>query len=186
VLDHGTPCLGFALQEKAHVNVWRNRLAEQGLAVGPWLARLKAAILEGLPDDTPIPVAWREADQGGEPSLPLGALKDAVATVTPGQKLGYVTDIAPSPANMAAAVELVRGADLLFIEAAFAAEDAAIAADRAHLTTRLAGTLARQAQAARVEPFHFSSRYAGEEARMLAEVTAAFRGEEAAVRPQPG
>jgi ribonuclease Z len=26
VLDHGIPCLAFAIEEKAHANVWRNRL----------------------------------------------------------------------------------------------------------------------------------------------------------------
>src|SRR5690349_10812857 len=41
VLDHGIPCLGFALEESAHVNVWKNRLAERGLPVGPWLRDLK-------------------------------------------------------------------------------------------------------------------------------------------------
>jgi ribonuclease Z len=176
VLDHRTPCLGFALEEKAHVNIWRNRLAERGLATGPWLARLKAAILAGAPDDTAVQVQWT-ADADRQPAaLPLGTLREAVATVTAGQKIGYVTDVAPSAANARAILDLVDGADTLFIEAAFAAADAAIAGRRAHLTTAQAGRLAAQAGAGRVEPFHFSSRYAGAETRMLAEVEAAFRG----------
>jgi ribonuclease Z len=36
-LDHGILCLAFALQEAMHVNVWKNRLAEQELATGHWL-----------------------------------------------------------------------------------------------------------------------------------------------------
>jgi len=183
VLDHRTPCLGFALEERAHVNVWRNRLAERGLATGPWLAGLKGAILAGQPDDAPVPVQWREGAAAGDPVLPLGLLRGSVATVTQGQKIGYVTDIAGTPQNGAAVVELVRGADVLFIDAAFAAADADIAAARAHLTTRQAGLLAREAGVARVEPFHFSPRYADAEERMVAEVQAAFRGEE---QPAPG
>ncbi len=76
--------------------------------------------------------------------------------------------------NRAAIIELVRNAELLFIEAAFAKSDAALAAERAHLTTAAAGEIAREAQVCRVEPFHFSPRHSGEEARMLAEVMAAF------------
>ena len=38
-----------------------------------------------------------------------------------------------TPENRAAAVSLARGADILFIEAPFAAADADIAADRRHL-----------------------------------------------------
>jgi len=98
-----------------------------------------------------------------------------VATITAGHKIGYVTDVAPSAGNAQAIRALVEGADTLFIEAAFAEADAAIAGQRAHLTTAQAGRLAAEAGAGRVEPFHFSSRYAGEEARMVAEVEAAFR-----------
>jgi len=176
VLDHRTPCLGFALQEKAHVNVWRNRLAERGLATGPWLSWLKAAILADLPDDTPVPVQWLDSRGPRKKTLPLGALRETVATVTPGQKIGYITDAAPSAENAHAILELVGEADTLFIEAAFAEADSALADERAHLTTHRAGQLAREAGAARVEPFHFSSRYAGEEARMIQEVEAAYRG----------
>lgn len=170
---HLTPCLGFAVCEPEHVNIWRNRLDELGLAVGPWLAELKAAIFRRLPDETPIEIR-KEAGLGG--ILPLGLLRERLVSITPGQKIAYVTDAANNPANRAAIVELARGADILFVEAVFPDADATLATDRAHLTATQAGELARLAGVARVEPFHFSPRYAGQERRMLAEVEAAFRG----------
>ena len=100
-------------------------------------------------------------------------------TVTPGQKVAYVTDAADTPANRAAILSLAQNADLLFIEAAFAQADAALAADRAHLTTTTAGRLAREAGVRWIEPFHFSPRYNGQETDMLAEVMTAFAGREA-------
>ncbi|HEY6862082.1 MAG TPA: hypothetical protein VI358_20140, partial [Pseudolabrys sp.] len=107
--------------------------------------------------------------------MPLGLLRDAV-TVTPGQKIAYVTDAADTAANRAAIIGLTRNADILFIEAAFAEADAALAAERAHLTTAAAGQIGHEAQVLRIEPFHFSPRYAGEEERMLNETLAAFAG----------
>jgi len=67
-------------------------------------------------------------------------------------------------------------ADVLFIEAAFAQADAQLAAELAHLTTDAAGRLARAAGMRRVEPFHFSPPYSGQEARLINEVMAAFVG----------
>jgi ribonuclease Z len=173
ILEHRTPCLAFAIEEAVHVNVWKNRLAEMGLPVGPWLNALKRAVIEGRGDDHPVRVAPLAGTDAQE--MPLGALR-SVVTVTPGQKIGYVTDVADTAGNRAAIVELVRNADLLFIEAVFAEADVALAAERAHLTTAAAGAIARMAGVRRIEPFHFSPRYAGEEARMLNEVMAAFAG----------
>jgi len=174
VLDHEGPCLAFAVEETAHVNVWKNRLAEAGLPVGPWLKDLKRALLENRGDEYPIRIAAAPTAAGAR-EAPLGGLR-AMATITPGQKIGYVTDAADTGPNRAAIVRLVAGADCLFIEAPFAAADKALAADRAHLTTAAAGEIAREAGARRVEPFHFSPRYDGEEARMVGEVMAAFGG----------
>ncbi len=168
VLEHGGPCLGFAVTEAAHANVWKNKLAEQGLAVGPWLNALKRAVLDKEPDDFRVRVTDTR-------DLPLGALRDAV-TVTPGQKIAYITDVADMPENRQRIVALARDADILFIEAAFAAADTALAAERAHLTTAAAGEIARAANVRRVEPFHFSPRYEGKDAAMIAEVEAAFAG----------
>jgi len=173
VLEHGTPCLAFALQERAHVNIWKNRLADLKLPVGPWLRELKRAVAEALPDDHMIKVP--QSDLLPEREMPLGALR-SVLTITPGQKIGYVTDAADTPGNRQAIKALVHGADLLFIEAAFAQADAGLAADRGHLTTKAAGEIARAAEARRVEPFHFSPRYEGEEEKMVGEVMAAFSG----------
>jgi ribonuclease Z len=172
VLDHATPCLGFAIEEAVHVNVWKNRLSEMGLAVGPWLRRLKRAVTDALPDDHPISVGGDERDREGR-IMPLCALRHLV-TATRGQKIAYVTDVADTAANRTAIIDLVRDADLLFIEAAFARADAKLAQERAHLTTAAAGDIARAAGARRVEPFHFSARYSGEEMRMLDEVKASF------------
>jgi ribonuclease Z len=66
---------------------------------------------------------------------------------------------------------------MLFIEAAFAEADAALATERAHLTTAAAGMIAREAGVRRVEPFHFSPRYEGQEAQLVNEVMAAFAGD---------
>jgi ribonuclease Z len=165
VLEHRTPCLAFAMAEAVHVNVWKSRLAQLGLPVGPWLRELKRAVVENRPEAYPIRIDSTE--------ISLGILR-AVLTVTPGQKVGYVTDAADTAANRRAIADLIENADLLFIEAAFAEADAALAVERAHLTTVAAGSIAREAGVRRIEPFHFSPRYAGQEARMLDEVMAAF------------
>jgi ribonuclease Z len=167
------PCLAFALQEAAHVNVWKNRLLERGLPVGPWLRSLKQAVVERRADDHLIKIDGSAASD--DRLVPLGALRDLLS-VTAGQKVGYVTDVADTPANRSAIVALVQNADILFIEAAFAGADDALARHRAHLTTTAAGEIAREANVRRVEPFHFSPRYVGGQQRMLAEVMAAFRG----------
>ncbi|WP_426955639.1 hypothetical protein [Muricoccus radiodurans] len=172
VLDHGTPCLGFALEEEAHLNVWRTHLEARGLPTGPWLAGLKAAIMAERPDDELIPVYARASEARQASTHRLAELRDLVS-VTPGQRLAYLTDFADRPANRSAAISLARDADTLFIEAPFVAEDAAIALDRQHLTTQAAGEIARAAGVRRIEPFHFSPRYPGQEERLMAEVARA-------------
>jgi ribonuclease Z len=172
-LAHGSAIsLGYAIEESRHLNVWKNKLEERGLVVGPWLKQLKQAVLEERAPGTPIAL-------GGGETRTLAELHDTF-TVTRGQKIAYVTDVSDTAANRRAIIDLARGADTLFIEANFAAEDQVLAAERGHLTTRAAGEIARAAQVARIEPFHFSARYAGEDDRMLCEVINSFAGAAAA------
>jgi ribonuclease Z len=99
--------------------VWKNRLAEMGLEPGPWLAELKRAVAENLPEDTRIR-GWT-----------LGELKARALAIAPGQKICYITDIPYHAENEA-----------------------------------------RAARAKTVIPFHFSPRYEGREAELVAELEA--------------
>ena len=103
VLEHRIPCLGFAIEEAAHVNVWKNRLAELGLPLGPWLRELKRAVIENRPSDHLIRIGARPTSPDMR-ELPLDTLR-SVLTVTPGQKVAYVTDAADTPANRAAIIQ---------------------------------------------------------------------------------
>lgn len=169
-LDHKTVSLAFALEEKEHVNIMKNRLLELGLPTGPWLADLKRAIIRGAADDEPFMVRWHDRAGTEERRFDLGALKARILSIVPGQRIAYVTDAAYTQANAAKIVDLARRADYLFIEAVFRDSEQAQASERYHLTARQAGQLARQAGAARVIPFHFSPRYQGMEEALLKEL----------------
>jgi len=176
LLDHSVPCLGFAVEESRHVNIWKNRLAELDLPVGPWLRELKQAVLDGRPEDEPVRAWWKEEGKTVERYLPLGYLKNEVVRIVPGQKLGYVVDASFSQNNVAKMTDLLRGVDLLYIEAPFLDEDAAMAAAKHHLTARQAGLVARMAGVERIVPFHFSPRYSDAERALRREAEDSFRG----------
>ena len=175
MIDHGIPALAFALEERAHINIWRNKMEAKGLAVGPWLGAFKEAILRGSPQDTPIEVAWTGASGERPKCLPLGVLKQEIMRITAGRKIAYVVDCAFTEANVARVVALAKEADILFIEAAFLQEDCTRAAERQHLTANQAGTLARLANVKRLVTLHYSPRYQGHGARLAGEAEAAFR-----------
>jgi ribonuclease Z len=169
-LDHGIPCLAFALEEKSHVNIMKNRLMELGLPTGVWLGELKREIARGAADDRDVTAWWKVGGKRVERRFSLGELKEKVLRIVPGQKIAYVTDAACTPSNAAKIIDLAHGADYLFIEAPFLDGERERAGRRSHLTARQAGVLGRQAGVARVIPFHFSPRHLGEEERLRREV----------------
>jgi ribonuclease Z len=176
-LDHRTACLGFAVEEKDHINVWKNRLAELGLPVGPWLKDLKDAVRQGAADETPVHARWRDGDGTHERVLPLGTLRAEVLRLVPGERIGYVTDVLHHEENARRIAALAADADLLFIECVFLDEDREHAARKCHLTARQAGAIARAARAKQVVPFHFSPRYSDRERDLREELEAARNAE---------
>jgi len=180
LLDHDTPCLGFVLEEKQHVNIWKDRLEALGLPTGQWLRELKRAVLAGRPDSMPFRAWWKAEGIVHEKMIPLGELRRSILKTVPGQKIAYVTDVAYSETNAARIAALAESADLLFIESPFLDADAGQAARKFHLTARQAGFIARRAGVKVAIPFHFSPRYSEREQELRAEIAAAFAAAAAA------
>lgn len=176
-LDHDIVSLGFALEEKLHLNVWKNRLVELGLPTGPWLQELKRLVRRDAADDTLVAIRWQDHSGQHERSLPLGQLRREVLRIVPGQKLAYVVDAVHHTENARRIVALARDADTLFIECVFLERDAERAATRYHLTAAQAGRLARQAGVKNLVPLHFSPRYSDDPQALAREAEAAFAGQ---------
>lgn len=162
-------------EEGTHINVWKNRLDELRLPTGPWLSELKTKVRAGAPDETPVRVSWRTREGSHEETFALGHLKHRLLEFVPGQRLGYVTDVAGHDDNTRVLTEFLRGVDVLFIEAVFLDVDREHALKKAHLTARQAGSVARAACARVAVPFHFSPRYMGREEELRAEFDDTFR-----------
>lgn len=175
-VDHDIACLAFAIEEKAHLKVDKDRLVRLGLGTGAWLRELKHAVLTGAAGDTRIDVRWR--DREGEHALTrsVDELRPLILDVVPGRRIGYVTDLRYTEPNVQTLGELLADVDLLFIESVFLAEDAEHGARKHHLTAQQAGVIARRIGAKAVVPFHFSPRYEERAADLIAEVQAAWSG----------
>ena len=149
-LDHQIPCLAYSIEEEFHININKALLHEMALPVGPWLASLKKAIREQLPGETEFIIADRRHR--------LHELR-AIATITKGQKISYVTDVSITDDNIRRIVEFVRDSDTFYCEAYFLDKDIDRARERFHLTAKLTGSIARQAGVTRLVAMHFSPRY---------------------------
>jgi len=178
-VDHGTPCLAYALEEKARVKVAKDRLAALGVSTGAWLRELKLAVFAGVPAATPIDVRWR--DRLGEHAMTrsVGELRDVILDVAPGQRIGYATDLCFTETNIRTLEAIMAGVDRLFIESVFLDADRDHALRKNHLTARQAGEIARHVGARAVAPFHFSPRYEGRAQALIDEVNAAWLGQSA-------
>jgi ribonuclease Z len=171
-LTHGDlTSLAFVLDEPLRVAIHPDQLAAAGLRPGPWLTIFKERLQRGELDGT-IPALTND---GGVKSLALAELAPRIAHTEPGCKICYVTDVAPTAANLDRIVALAAGADLLVIEAVFAAAESTRAFQRHHLTSILAGETARRAGVQRLLTFHYSPRYLDRPLLLDDEAQAAFR-----------
>jgi len=175
IVDHEMPVLAFAVDEKPQLRVATDRIAALGLTTGAWLRTLKCAVLAGADDTTPIDVVWRDRDGDHRAVRRVGELRPAVLDAVEGRRIGYVTDLCFSPANVERLQRLLMDVDLLHIEAVFADAERDHAVRKNHLTARQAGEIARALRAKRVVPFHHSPRYRGREQVLRDEVRVAWQ-----------
>lgn len=175
ILDHRTPCLGLCLVENFYVNIIKEALAEFGLPVGPWINRFKQAIYEKKDPSSEFRVTWEERGViVKEKNFRLGDLVSRIAKISPGKKIGYITDVIGTEENQQKIISLIEGTDVLFIEAAFLDRDKDIARKKFHLTAKEAGLIAAKAGVKHLKLFHFSPRYMGEKEAFEKEALEAY------------
>jgi len=136
---------------------------------GPWLTELREAIRNKLPENTCFKVAGK--------AYSIQELTQLLTIITPGQKIGYVTDINASRKNFELVKKLIRGSDILFCEAAFLDDDQQKADQTYHLTTSQAGRLAHQSQVKKLVIFQFSPKNHGCEQLYYQEAAGTFSGQ---------
>jgi ribonuclease Z len=177
LLDHRIPCLGFTLEEDFHVNINKEGLKRFNLDTGPWLNAFKKEIYAGSPKDGEFYVTKEGYGKiVDKRRFTLGDLTEKIATITPGQKITYITDAIGSNENITKIIALARGADHLFIEAAFSEQDNKAAKEKYHLTAAEAGRIARAAEVKKFTLFHFSPRYNHMESELINEAMEAYQG----------
>lgn len=159
-LRHRVPTAGFLFREKEPpLNVDKFKIAKYGLTIAQ-IAAAKRGEAVTLDTGTTIP--------------------NAELTYRPyrARSYAYLSDTARS----AKAAELVRGVDLLYHEATYAAAERKTARLRGHSTTEDAAAAALRAGAERLVIGHYSSRYkdenelVGEARRLFAETYPATEG----------
>ena len=173
-LDHKIPSLGFALKERFHININKDKLTALNLPIGPWLRKFKEALWGGTSEDEYFAVEWDEGGRRHIKDLSLGKLKDMIATVTKGQRISYIVDTVCNAENEDKIVWLAKDSDIMYCEAAYLDRDRDIALERFHLTAKQAGELARKAGAKELSLLHFSPRYKDESDALYREAMEAF------------
>jgi ribonuclease Z len=176
ILEHRVPCLGFALEEKPHININKDKLESMKAEPGAWLNELKQGIAESKQDSSLITVPFREPGSSRTEEISLGRLKNELVEIFPGQKIGYVVDTVFNDRNRKKIVKLVESADVFFCESPFLANEEERGLARFHLTSRQAGTLAREAGVKQLQVFHFSSRHKDCREQFYNEAQEAFQG----------
>jgi ribonuclease Z len=175
-LNHRIPSFAYALEERFHINVNKQKLHDAGLPVGGWLKDVKQYLWEGKPEDFRFTAILFDEHRRMEREFVLGDFSRRFLTITRGQKLAYVVDSRYDEDNEAKIVALAKHADLFYCESPYLDIDTEKARDRYHLTARQAGIMARKAGVRELIVFHFSPRYTGQGEAIEQEAQEAFRG----------
>lgn len=153
ILDHQMQTLGYRLQAVDSFNAEKDAMKSLGLEPGKWVGRLKDWITGESDNDEPFEIDGREF----RPS----ELAKKIIKVRPGTRVAYVVDTIFSKKTANPLKQLVKDVDYFFCECAYLTSERDLARKNFHLTARQAATIALEAGAGKLFPFHFSRRYDG-------------------------
>ena len=149
-LTHGSiHSIAYALQEKSQYKIIKDKLDQSGFRPGPWVREAKLALEAPLPPSSMnihgTEVPWED-----------------IATLffhEKGQRIVYASDFDISTENHQRLVSLLNGCDHFFCEAAYLADDHALAIENNHQTSHSTARLALDGQVKTLHVFHHSRRY---------------------------
>jgi ribonuclease Z len=154
-LAHGVFCLGYRLEERERPGRFSaERARALGVPAGPDRGRLQRGEEVELPDGR-----WIHP-------------RDVLGPARRGRICAFVTDTRPCPGLL----NLVRQADVAFLEGMFAAADADLAQRKGHLVVTEAARAAAQVSVQRLVLMHISPRYADSDLERLAAEARAEHG----------
>lgn len=145
-LQHTKTCVGYTLEELDRPGQFNPEKAiALGIKAGPLFGRLQKGEEITLEDGRII-----------KPSDVMGEKRS-------GRKFSFVTDTLYLPSI----AKEVQGSDLLICEGMFADDCADQAKEKKHMTSRQAGTIARDSASKRMAMIHYSPRYTDRELPLL-------------------
>lgn len=172
-LDHRTPCLAYAVEERPWLKVNEAALEKSGFRPGAWIGELKRRYasreITGM--------MGIESDSGARRSLPVQDLIRDILLPEQAYKIVYVMDGAANQENAEKILSLAKDADILCQESCFLQKDAALAAETKHFTAEFVGKTAERAGVKKLVPLHFSKRYLENPQAVLEEIGRFFNGE---------
>src|SRR4051794_17036520 len=123
IMDHGIPCLAYALRERPRTNVDVTAMAALGLKPGRWIQELKDP-RRGDEEDV-------VTDAG---RLRLGEVRRRLLVHTPGSCLAYLTDFGLDDVAGQELTQWLRGCEVIVGEASYRDADAELARRHRHFT----------------------------------------------------
>jgi ribonuclease Z len=164
IMDHGIPCLAYAVRERPRTNVDVAAMAALGLKPGRWIQELKD------------PRRGDEEDVVTDAGLQrLGELRRRLLVHTPGSCLAYLTDFGLDDVAGQELTRWLRGCEVIVGEASYHDADAELARRHRHFTGSGMGRLATAVGARKLVLFHLSDRYTRDDwMGLLAEVREVF------------
>jgi ribonuclease Z len=166
IMDHGIPCLAYAVREDARQNIDLKAVAAMGLAPGRWMQPLKDPARS---DDEVIAIQ--------EMTHRLGDLRARLLVSTPGASIAYLTDFGLDETAASELETMLRDCDVIVGETNYRDGDVELARRNRHMTASEMGRLAARAGARELVLFHLSDRYTPEQWReLLDEVRQVFPG----------
>jgi ribonuclease Z len=157
-MDHGIPCLAYAVRERPRFNVDVAALARMGLTPGRWIRELKDPQRGDDEEVTTDGATYR-----------LGELRRRLLVSTPGSSLAYLTDFGLDDRAEPTLRAMLRGCEVIVGEASYRDADTELARRYRHFTGPEMGRLAASVGARKLVLFHLSDRYTREQWRELLE-----------------